>query len=112
MAAGIGSLGIDQRTGAAAQPAERTKDLSAELANRRLAIMAIIGRILHVGLTGSACGACALYTASTLRAFDNELGIRAPVCFCDPAGFTADGNFENFASSCQAERKPSSPTED
>ena len=30
------------------------------------------------GLTGSACGDCALYTASPLRAYDSELGVQAP----------------------------------
>ena len=61
--------------------------------------MAIIGIHLQEGLSGSACGACALYPASPLRALDNELGVQAPVSFCDPAGFMADGNYENLASS-------------
>ena len=38
--------------------------------------MAIIGMFLQDDLTGSAWGACAWYTASPLRAFDNELGVR------------------------------------
>ena len=66
--------------------------------------MAFLGMFLQEGLVGSACGACALYTASPLRAFDSELGVLAPVGFCDPAGFTAVGNYENFASRNQAER--------
>ena len=49
------------------------------------------------GLTGSAWGDWANYTASPLRAFENELGVQAPVGFWDPAGFTADGSAENFA---------------
>ena len=65
--------------------------------------MAIIGMFLQDGLTGSAWGACALYTASPLRAIENELGVQAPVGFCDPAGFTADGNSENFARRRQTE---------
>ena len=48
------------------------------------------------GLTGSAWGDWANYTASPLRAFENELGVQAPVGFWDPAGFTADGSVENF----------------
>ena len=36
------------------------------------------------------------YTASPLRAFENELGVQAPVGFWDPAGFTADGSVEDF----------------
>ena len=60
--------------------------------------MTIIGKFLQEGLTGSAWGACALYPASPLRAFDNELGVQAAVGFSDPAGFTAVGNCENLAS--------------
>merc|ERR1711933_221744 len=51
-------------------PAEKTKKLSAELANGRLAMMAIIGMFFQDGLTGSAWGDWALYTASPLRAFE------------------------------------------
>ena len=66
--------------------------------------MAIIGRFLQDGLTGSAWGAWALYAASQRRELDNELGVQAPAGFCVPAGFTAEGNYENFASRCQTER--------
>ena len=52
--------------------------------------------MLQDGLTGSAWGDWANYTASPLRAFENELGVQAPVGFWDPAGFTADGSVENF----------------
>ena len=31
-----------------------------------------------------------------LTAFENELGVQAPVGFWDPAGFTADGSVEDF----------------
>eukprot|EP00913_Durusdinium_trenchii_P007772 g7297.t1 len=31
-----------------------------------------------------------------LNAFENELGVQAPVGFWDPAGFTADGSVEDF----------------
>merc|ERR1712190_34228 len=57
-----------------ADPAERSKKLSAELANGRLAMMAIIGMFYQDGLTGSAWGDWSLYTASPLRAFEAELG--------------------------------------
>ena len=85
-------------------PAEKTMNLSADLANGRLAIMPFIGTALQDVLTGSAYGACALVTASPLRAFVNELSVQATVGFGDPAGFTAEGYYENFASSCQTER--------
>ena len=68
--------------------------LSAELTDGSLAFMAIIGMFIQDGLTGSACGDWALYTASPLRGFENELGVQAPVGFCDPAGFMPDGNFK------------------
>merc|ERR1712187_916270 len=86
-------------------PAELTKKLNAEIANGRLAMMAIIGMFFQDGLTGSAWGDWALYTASPLRAAENELGVQDPVGFWDPAGFTADGNAENFARRRQTELK-------
>ena len=60
---------------------------------------------LQDGLTGSAWGDWANYTASPLRAFENELGVQAPVGFWDPAGFTADGSVENFKRRRQTELK-------
>eukprot|EP00438_Fugacium_kawagutii_P006685 Skav219097 [mRNA] locus=scaffold1574:159526:176924:+ [translate_table: standard] len=92
--AAAGDFGFKVLT--ASDPAEKTKKLSAELANGRLAMMAIIGMFFQDGLTGSAWGDWANYTASPLRAFENELGVQAPVGFWDPAGFTADGSVENF----------------
>merc|ERR1712228_940364 len=86
-------------------PEERQKKLSAEIANGRLAMVAIIGMFFQDGFTGSAWGDWALYTASPLRAFDNELGVQDPVGFWDPAGFTADGSTENFARRRQTELK-------
>merc|ERR1719253_945984 len=41
----------------------------------------------------------------SVRAFENELGVQAPVGFFDPAGFAADGNAENFARRRQTEIK-------
>merc|ERR1712151_1081588 len=77
-------------------PAEKTKKLSAEIANGRLAMMAIIGMFFQDGLTGSAWGDWALYNASPLRAFENELGVQAPVGFWDPLGLSADGDVATF----------------
>ena len=47
-------------------------------------------------MTGSAWGDWANYTASPLRAFENELGVQAPVGFWDPVGFTSDGDVASF----------------
>ena len=102
-AAAAGDFGFKVLT--SSDPAEKTKKLAAELANGRLAMMAIIGMFFQDGLTGSAWGDWALYTASPLRAFENELGVQAPVGFWDPAGFTADGNVEDFARRRQTEIK-------
>merc|ERR1711972_275642 len=54
-------------------PAQRRRRLNAELANGRLAMMAIIGIFFQDGLTGSPWGDWDLYTESSLRAFQNTL---------------------------------------
>merc|ERR1719242_2073019 len=59
-------------------------------------MMAIIGMFFQDGLTGSAWGDWANYTASPLRAFEKELGVQAPVGFWDPLGLTKDGDIEAF----------------
>merc|ERR1712039_920530 len=74
----------------------KKKRLNAEIANGRLAMMAIIGMFFQDGLTGSAWGDWALYTASPLRAFENELGVQAPVGFWDPLGLSKDGDAAVF----------------
>merc|ERR1711874_369410 len=81
---------------ATSDPELRTKRLNAELANGRLAMMAIIGMFFQDGLTGSAWGDWANYTDSPLRAFEGELGVQAPVGFFDPLGFTKDGDEQSF----------------
>merc|ERR1711903_398213 len=78
------------------EPEEKTKKLAAEVANGRLAMVAIIGMFFQDGLTGSAWGDWALYTASPLRAFESELGVQEPVGFWDPLGFSADGDLAAF----------------
>jgi len=89
-------VGFPTFLGKVADPEERKKKLAAELANGRLAMMAIIGMFFQDGLTGSAWGDWTLYTDSPLRAFENELGVQAPMGFWDPIGFTRDGDVEAF----------------
>jgi len=79
--------------------------LAAEIANGRLAMMAIIGMFFQDGLTGSAWGDWANYTASPLRAFENELGVQPPVGFWDPLGLAEDGDVEVFTRRRETEIK-------
>ena len=60
-------------------------------------MLAIIGMFFQDSLIGSAWCDRALYTASRVRAIENELGVQALVGFGAPGCFMADGNSENFA---------------
>merc|ERR1712139_584833 len=100
-----GSWGFDKNSGTgdygwkvitSDDPEVKTKKLAAEIANGRLAMVAIIGMFFQDGLTGAAWGDWSLYTASPLRAFESELGVQEPVGFWDPLGFTADGDVASF----------------
>ncbi|CAE7441153.1 FCPA, partial [Symbiodinium microadriaticum] len=61
------------------------------------------------GLTGSAWGDWANYTAqssdSPLRAFENELGVQAPLGYFDPLGLSKDGDVETFRRRRESEIK-------
>jgi light-harvesting complex I chlorophyll a/b binding protein 1 len=111
-------VGFPTFLGKVADPAERAKKLSAELANGRLAMMAIIGMFFQDGLTGSAWGDWALYTDSPLRAADakaavppppfqpsQQIGVSDPLGFFDPAGFSKVGDKEGFKNLRAAEIK-------
>merc|ERR1711877_6969 len=87
---GYGAFGLPRGPGIA-DSERKKKSLLAEINNGRLAMVAIIGMFFQDGLTGSAWGDWSQYEASPLRAFENELGVQAPVGFWDPLGFTADG---------------------
>jgi len=84
---------------------ERNRRLSAELANGRLAMMAIIGMFYQDGLTGSAWGDWSSYADSPLRAFENELGVQDPIGFWDPLQFAADGDAATFRRRRESEIK-------
>merc|ERR1712003_618305 len=119
---GLRSVGI-MSTGFP-DPEVRKKKLNAELANGRLAMMAIIGMFFQDGLTGSAWGDWANYTASPLRSgkmspgfntlpewekplsgFEGNIGDQPPLGFWDPAGFTRDGDIEKFTKRREVEIK-------
>jgi len=92
---GAGAFGIPGG-GSIEDPERRKRSLNAEIANGRLAMMAIIGMMYQDGFTGSAWGDWANYTDSPLRAYENELGVQAPVGFWDPVGYSKDGSEEDF----------------
>ncbi|CAK8991028.1 unnamed protein product [Durusdinium trenchii] len=92
--------------GKAIEDAEiKKKKLNAEIANGRLAMMAIIGMFFQDGLTGSAWGDWANYTESPLRAFESELGVQAPLGYFDPMGLSKDGDVETFRRRRECELK-------
>merc|ERR1711988_1428284 len=113
---GKGNLGLGF-LGSVSDPEARKKKLSAELANGRLAMVAIIGMFFQDGLTGSAWGDWALYTDSPLRAeateekapppFDpaQQVGALPPLGFFDPAGFSKVGDEVGFKNLRAAEIK-------
>merc|ERR1711933_119807 len=73
-------------------PVERTKKLQAELANGRLAMIAIIAMFVQNGITGTTGPLMWMGQEPTGRAFafENELGVQSPV------GFSADGDVAAF----------------
>merc|ERR1712045_565065 len=91
-----GDMGWKPPLLASDDPETKTRRLNAEIANGRLAMMAIIGMFFQDGLTGSAWGDWANYTDSPLRAFENELGVQSPFGYWDPLGLAADGDVERF----------------
>ena len=76
--------------------AAKQSELAAEIANGRLAMMAITGMFFQDGVTGSAWGDWALYTGSPLRAFVSELGVQPPTGVWDPTGSMKDGDADAF----------------
>merc|ERR1719277_180007 len=102
--ANAGRLGLPF-AGGIDDPEKRKRSLNAELANGRLAMMAITGMFFQDGLTGSAWGDWSLYTDSPLRAFENELGVQAPLGFWDPAGYCKEGTAADFRRRRESELK-------
>jgi len=77
-------------------PEVTARKRAVELANGRLAMMAIIGMFFQDGLTGSAWGDWSVYTGSPLRAFENKLGVQAPVGYWDPLGLGKDRDADGW----------------
>ena len=71
----------------ALDPEALTDKTNAEITNGRLALLATIGIVFQSGLTNSDGGDWALLTASRLKDFDNELGIRNLVGSRNSANF-------------------------
>jgi len=100
-----GDLGFNPPLLATKDPEVLNRRRASELANGRLAMMAIMGMFLQDGLTGSAWGDWASYTDSPLRAFESELGVQAPVGFWDPLGLAKDGDVDTFKRRRETELK-------
>jgi len=87
---GKGRLGI---TGSSiTDPEARKRSLNSEIANGRLAMLAIMGMILQNGVTGTTGPAMWIPGG----AFESELGVQAPIGFWDPAGFTNGADAGSF----------------
>merc|ERR1719293_641917 len=86
-------------------PEALKRKLSAEIANGRLAMMAIIGMFFQDGLTGSPWGDWANYADSPLRAFESETGVQPPVGFWDPLGLSDGGLVSEFKRRREVELK-------
>jgi len=80
--------------------------LQSELANGRLAMIAIMAMIFQNGTVGDTSAdmwvglaratPTETTTATSMRAFESELGVQAPAGFWDPMGFAKDGNLQAF----------------
>eukprot|EP00972_Heterocapsa_arctica_P017308 2557086-Heterocapsa_arctica.AAC.1 len=82
-------------------PAKRSRSLNSELANGRLAMVAILGMMSQNGTSGTT-GPQMWLPGS---AFESELGVSAPVGFWDPMGSCKDGDVNDFKRHRETELK-------
>ncbi|CAE8728228.1 unnamed protein product [Polarella glacialis] len=75
-----------------ADPAARKGKLNSEIANGRLAMVALMAMLFQNGTVGTTGPAMWLGAS----AFESELGVQAPVGFWDPAGLAKDGDADAF----------------
>merc|ERR1712176_1019916 len=87
----IGNLGVPYSEDVQ-DPEARKRGLNSELANGRLAMVAIMGMIFQNGTFGSTGPEMWLPGS----AFENETGVQPPVGFFDPLGFCKDGDADAF----------------
>ncbi|CAE8680051.1 unnamed protein product [Polarella glacialis] len=73
-------------------PEARKAKLSSEIANGRLAMVALMAMFFQNGTVGSTGPEMWLPSS----AFESELGVQAPVGFWDPAGLAKDGDADAF----------------
>jgi hypothetical protein len=83
------------------KPAKRSRSLSLGLARGRLAMVAIMGMMFPDGNFGTTCP----QVWAPGNAFENELGVQAPVRFWDPVGVCKDGDVDDFKRRLKTELK-------
>jgi len=89
--ANAGALGVPFAEGIV-DPEKRKRSLNSELANGRLAMVAITGMMFQNGWTGTT-GPEMWIPGS---AFESEIGVQPPVGYFDPFGLSKDGDADTF----------------
>jgi hypothetical protein len=87
----VGNLGVPNSEDVQ-DPEARKRGLNSELANSRLAMIAIMGMMFQNGTFGTTGPEMWLGGS----AFENELGVQPPVGYWDPLGLSADGDADVF----------------